>query len=77
MDWRRRARVRYEWHRRGGLDPHAALDAVAIEYGLAARVVRLTDPSDLVPMHWTLDELDQLGFLRWAREQGRIGGPDH
>lgn len=77
MEWS--AKARYNWHRRKGLSTEAALDAVAIDFGLAAQVVRLTgkDPEELVPLHWTLKQMNYIFVLRWSAEHGLIGGPDH
>lgn len=74
----RSARARYNWHRRGGLSPQDAEDAVAIEMGLATTVVRLTGKKrdELVPAHWTVEQMTRLEVLKEQRERGLVGGPE-
>lgn len=69
---------RYETYRRGGHSPEAALSLVLSSYGLSQNLVETASDGSVRNLHakWTLEEVNQLAFLRDLYSSSKIGGPD-
>ncbi len=70
------AKTRYFAHIRAGSTEAGAVKLVADSYGLPVYQTGPGGPDWTKPLLWTLEQIEDLLFLRWMHEHGRMGGPD-